>query len=135
MLFYKLSLKTSKNVEFVDITDEVKNVVQKSGIKEGVCTVFIPHTTAAVTINEAADPAVRVDIINEINKLVPFNDNYKHLEGNSSAHIKSSLFGTSTQVPITDGNLALGTWQGIYFCEFDGPRNRSFFIQFLGSRQ
>jgi len=134
MLFYKHSLQTGKSVEFVEITSKVKKTVQNSGIKEGLCTVYIPHTTAAVTINEAADPAVVIDIISEINKVIPLHDNYKHLEGNSSAHIKSSLFGISIQVPITNGNLALGTWQGIYFCEFDGPRHRSFFIQLIGSK-
>jgi len=113
----------------IDITEQVSEVVKKSGVKSGICTVFVPHTTAGITINENADPDVVHDILSEINKIVPFDDNYRHIEGNSAAHIKASLFGFSQQVIVEDGRLVLGTWQGIYFCEFDGPRNRKVYIK------
>lgn len=104
-------------------------MVKESGISDGIITIFIPHSTAAVTINENADPDVVRDIIMEINKVIPFLDSYKHFEGNSAAHIKSSLFGVSESVIVADGELLLGIWQGIYFCEFDGPRNRKVFVK------
>ena len=129
----QFSVRTGSNVEFVNITAQVSKTVSDSGIQEGLCIVFIPHTTAAVTINESADPAVISDIAMEINKIVPFSDGYRHMEGNSAAHIKSSLFGVSSQIPIVDGRLMLGTWQGIFFCEFDGPRNRKVHIKLLKS--
>ena len=132
MSVFKYNVQTKSKVELVDITRDVQNAVAKAGLSEGICLVYIPHTTAGVTINEAADPAVVQDITKEINKIIPFHDNYKHLEGNSAAHIKSSLFGISTQIPVSGGKLTLGTWQGIYFCEFDGPRHRSFIVQLLG---
>lgn len=125
----KIPVKTHSRAEFIDITVEVSRIVQKSGAKEGVCYVYIPHTTAAVTINENADPSVQRDIISELNKIVPWDGHYSHTEGNSAAHIKSTLVGSSVSIPISDGKLALGTWQGIYFCEFDGPRNREVFVQ------
>ena len=130
-MIFDFSVKTSSNVQFIDITNQVRKIVSDSGIKNGLCIVYIPHTTAAVTINESADPAVMSDITKEINKIVPFSDGYKHMEGNSAAHIKSSLFGVSSQIPITDGRLILGTWQGIFFCEFDGPRNRKVNIKLI----
>lgn len=99
--------------------------MQSSSVRSGFCHVYVPHTTAGITINEAADPSVNHDIIAGLNKIVPFQDGYTHLEGNSAAHIKSSLMGSSITVPIKDGNLALGTWQGVYLCEFDGPRTRT----------
>jgi secondary thiamine-phosphate synthase enzyme len=133
MTFYSNKLNTRNQTEFIDITTMVRQCVTDSGIKDGICVVYIPHTTAGVTINESADPAVIVDITKEINKIIPFHDNYKHMEGNSAAHIKSSLFGISTQVPVKNGSLTLGTWQGIFFCEFDGPRHRSFYVQLLGT--
>ena len=111
---------------------KIQQVVEKSGIKSGICTVFVPHTTAAVTINENADPDVVHDILMEINKIVPFNDGYLHMEGNSASHIKSSLFGFSEQIIIENGRLVLGTWQGIYFCEFDGPRQRQVYVKITG---
>jgi secondary thiamine-phosphate synthase enzyme len=120
----KFNLKTSKTVEMINITARLNGIVAESGVKSGLCTVFIPHTTAGVTINENADPDVVSDIIKEINKAIPFSDNYMHMEGNSAAHIKASLFGFSQQIIIDGGKLVLGTWQGIYFCEFDGPRQR-----------
>ncbi|MCD6121161.1 MAG: YjbQ family protein [Spirochaetales bacterium] len=122
-------VKTSQRTEFVSITQSVSQILSTTGIKEGACIVYVPHTTAAVTINENADPAVPRDVISELNKVIPFNDNYTHLEGNSAAHIKASLIGPSVYIPVTNGNLSLGTWQGIFFCEFDGPRNRTVFVQ------
>ncbi len=128
-----LSVKTRAKTEFIDITGEVYAIVHKTGIMEGMCFVYVPHTTAAVTINENADPSVRKDIVDEINKIVPWNDHYAHLEGNSAAHIKASVFGAASSIPISQGRLALGTWQGIYFCEFDGPRNREVLVQTVKS--
>jgi len=123
------SVKSSKQTEFIDITRPVQEVVQKVGVKEGLCVIFTPHTTAAVTINENADPSVPRDILMELNKIVPFEDRYQHTEGNSSAHIKSSLVGCSQTLFIESGKLLLGTWQGIFFCEFDGPRNRQVYVK------
>lgn len=119
-----LTVRTHSRTEFVDITSEVARVVAQSGVAEGICMVFVPHTTAGVTINENADPSVRSDILKELNSIVPFEDGYAHAEGNSAAHVKSSMMGCSCMAPIREGRLALGTWQGIYFCEFDGPRSR-----------
>lgn len=123
-----LSIKTQSRTAMVDITQRIQEAVKASGVKYGVCTVFVPHTTAGITINENADPDVVSDMLKEINKIVPFDDNYSHMEGNSAAHIKASLFGFSQQIIINEGRLVLGTWQGIYFCEFDGPRNRNIHI-------
>ena len=123
----------SKNqTELIDITHPIQKIVRQSDIKEGLCILFVPHTTAAVTINENADPAVVRDILKEMNKVIPFDDHYSHREGNSAAHIKASLFGFSETIFIRDGSLMLGTWQGIYFCEFDGPRRRKVFVQLRG---
>jgi secondary thiamine-phosphate synthase enzyme len=119
-----LQVRTNAKTEFIDITRKVQQAVSDSGMDVGFCMVYVPHTTAAVTINENADPSVQRDILDEINKVIPFQDNYDHAEGNSAAHIKSSLFGCSAMVPVEGGKLQLGTWQGIYFCEFDGGRNR-----------
>jgi len=124
-------VRTSKKTEFIDMTRSVQEAVQKTGLKDGVCILFIPHTTAAVTINENADPSVVQDIVTELNKIVPFEDRYQHMEGNSPAHIKASLVGCSQVVFIESGKLVLGTWQGIFFCEFDGPRNRSVYVEVL----
>jgi len=125
------SVKTSQGTEFVSITHSVSKILSKSGVKEGACIVYVPHTTAAVTINENADPSVPRDIISELNKIIPFNDNYAHLEGNSAAHIKASLIGSSVHIPVTNGKLTLGTWQGVFFCEFDGPRTRNVIVQIM----
>ncbi|MFQ3621751.1 MAG: secondary thiamine-phosphate synthase enzyme YjbQ [Spirochaetales bacterium] len=126
-----LTLHTHATTELIEITREVQAFVRESGIKEGICVVYCPHTTAGLTINEAADPSVKADLLMELNKLVPFQDHYKHLEGNSAAHIKASLVGSSVTLPIVGGSLALGTWQGIYFCEFDGPRHRQVYLQIV----
>lgn len=117
--------------EMIDISYEIKNIVKKSGIKEGACLIYSPHTTAGLTINENADPDVKTDMIREINKIVPFDDNYQHFEGNSAAHIKATFTGFHLMVPIHNGQLTLGTWQGIYFCEFDGPRSRKVQVSIL----
>ena len=124
-----LSVRTRSRTEMLDITAEVQRVVASAGAGSGVCVVFVPHTTAGVTINENADPSVQRDIIAELNKVIPFEDDYAHSEGNSAAHIKASLMGSSVSVPIEDGRLQLGTWQGIFFCEFDGPRRRRVWVQ------
>ena len=120
----EITVSTRSRTEFVDITAEVQRVVAQSGAVDGVCTVFVPHTTAAVTINENADPSVCRDMLAELNKVIPFDDGYTHGEGNSAAHIKSTLVGCSEQIIVRAGRLVLGTWQGVYFCEFDGPRSR-----------
>jgi secondary thiamine-phosphate synthase enzyme len=127
----KISVKSKVRIEMIDITGEIQMALAKSRIKNGLAHVYIPHTTAGVTINENADPSVREDIINTLNKLVPESGNYRHSEGNSDAHVKSSLVGISQFVPVEGGRLALGTWQGIFFCEFDGPRNRNVNINIL----
>ena len=125
----EIEISTTEQVQFFDITDKVQNTVKELKIDDGICTIFIPHTTAAVTINENADPDVATDMIKEINKIVPFSDNYRHFEGNSAAHIKSSMIGGSETVIVENGKLKLGRWQGIYFCEFDGPRRRKIWIK------
>lgn len=127
----ELSVKTSNRVELIDITHLIQKVISESKIKSGLCIVYVPHTTAAVTINENADPSVRKDITSELNKVIPFSDNYSHLEGNAAAHIKASLIGASETLLVEGGNLVLGTWQGIYFCEFDGPRNRKVMVKVI----
>ncbi|MCF6159201.1 MAG: YjbQ family protein [wastewater metagenome] len=129
----KIQIRTHSRSEFIDITVEIDKIIRKSGMKEGVCYVYVPHTTAAVTINENADPSVQKDILNELNTIVPWDGRYTHMEGNSAAHIKSTLVGSSAFIPITGGRLALGTWQGIYFCEFDGPKNREIYVQTVKS--
>jgi secondary thiamine-phosphate synthase enzyme len=114
----------------IDITSRVEEELRRSGLKDGVCFLFVPHTTAGITINEHADPSVEADIQAMFNKLVPWEASYRHLEGNSAAHIKSSLIGNSVIVLAESGRLKLGTWQGIFFCEFDGPRSRKLYIKF-----
>ena len=125
----RIQVRTHARTEMIDITSRIQDVVRESGIESGICTVFVPHTTAGITINENADPDVVSDILKEVNKIVPFEDGYSHMEGNSAAHIKASMFGFSQQIIIEGGRLDLGTWQGIYFCEFDGPRNREVYVK------
>ncbi|MEW6358453.1 MAG: secondary thiamine-phosphate synthase enzyme YjbQ [Planctomycetota bacterium] len=127
----EFNVKTRSRTGMVDITSQVRDAVRKLDIKSGVCHVFVPHTTAAVTINENADPSVIQDILAELNKVIPFDDGYRHSEGNSAAHIKSSLVGCSETVIVEDGDLQLGTWQGLFFCEFDGPRSRRVWVQVM----
>jgi secondary thiamine-phosphate synthase enzyme len=120
----EIRVSTSSHTELVDITTDVQRAVSESGVQDGVCHIYVPHTTAGVTINENADPSVREDILMELNRVIPLQDNYKHLEGNSAAHIKASIVGSSETILVERGRLVLGTWQGIFFCEFDGPRSR-----------
>ena len=124
-----LEIKSTQQVQFLDITSQVNRIISQQGIEEGICHLFVPHTTAGVTINEHADPSVVRDMIMELNKMVPFADNYSHFEGNSAAHIKASLIGASQVIFFSDGRLVMGTWQGIYFCEFDGPRQRKILLK------
>ncbi|MCX6384977.1 MAG: secondary thiamine-phosphate synthase enzyme YjbQ [Actinobacteria bacterium] len=126
-----INIKTFQRIDFIDITYEIEKQVRQSGIKEGLCCLFVPHTTAGLTVNENCDPAVKNDIRLKINDLIPYKDSYTHSEGNSDAHIKSTLFGPSLTLIISGSKLVLGTWQGIYFCEFDGPRNRNLFVKIL----
>ena len=128
-MLIQMNIKTSKHTQMINITETVQKAVTESGVKEGICTVFIPHTTAAVTINENADPDVVRDFTMEINKIVPWEDGYQHMEGNSAAHLKASMIGFSEQIIIDGGRLVLGTWQGVYFCEFDGPRSRKLYLK------
>jgi secondary thiamine-phosphate synthase enzyme len=127
----RLNISTGSQTELIDITDKIQNVLSESNIQSGICQVFIPHTTAGITINENADPSVKRDILNELNKVIPFDDNYHHSEGNSAAHIKSSVTGVSLSLLVENNRLQLGTWQGIYFCEFDGPRSRKIWVKIL----
>ena len=124
-------IKTKGKTEFQEITSLVENAVRESRIKQGICYVYVPHTTAAVTINENADPSVREDISNELGRLVPPSHHFSHLEGNSPAHIKASILGFEDVIFIEKGKLLLGTWQGIFFCEFDGPRQRRFWVKLM----
>ncbi len=124
-----LSVATRQRVEFVEVTPQVRQWLRGQDVTSGVLTLFVPHTTAGITINEHADPDVVVDLTRELNKVIPFDDNYRHREGNSAAHIKSSLVGCSIQVLVEHGELVLGTWQGIFFAEFDGPRQRKLHLQ------
>jgi len=127
----RVDIKTISRVEFQEITSKVREIVGASGIRNGVCYIFVPHTTAGVTVNEHADPSVTEDIAAQFEKIAPQNSNYRHLEGNAPAHIKTSLVGSSEALFIEDGKLVLGTWQGIFFCEFDGPRNRQLLIKIM----
>jgi len=124
-----LSLVTSSRTQLIDITSRVAEIVEKSNLEEGICWIFVPHTTAAVTINEGADPSVPRDILEHLDRMVPRQESYHHLEGNSPAHIKSFLIGSSQVIIIQEGKLLLGTWQSIYFCEFDGPRHRRVMVR------
>ena len=127
-----LQIESRQQVEMIDITRDVRDAVCSHGITEGLAVVFTPHTTAAITINENADPDVPRDMVMAINRLVPLQDGYRHLEGNSAAHVKSSLFGASEILLVSNGDIQLGTWQGVFFCEFDGPRRRRVLVQVIG---
>ncbi|HVO83852.1 MAG TPA: secondary thiamine-phosphate synthase enzyme YjbQ [Syntrophobacteria bacterium] len=124
-----ISVKTSARTEMVDVTALVERELAGTGISEGRVTLYVPHTTAAITINEGADPAVKADVLMMLNRIVPWEADYKHQEGNSPAHVKASVVGPSETVLISQGRLLLGTWQRIFFCEFDGPRNRQILVQ------
>ena len=127
----EISVKTNSGQEFIELNSILEEELARSGVKDGTMTVFIPHTTAGVTINENADPDVVRDMLNSFNKSFPVEDNYLHMEGNSHAHIKASLMGSSVNLIIKDGRLNLGTWQGVYFCEFDGPRLRKLLVKII----
>ena len=124
-----ISVKTSSRIDMVDITSSVQKEASKSSITDGICVVYVPHTTAGITINEGADPAVCQDIITKLNELVPPNAGYRHMEGNSDSHIKASMIGSSVSVLIENNRLVLGTWQKVFFCEFDGPRSRKVYVK------
>jgi secondary thiamine-phosphate synthase enzyme len=125
-----INVRSKSRIEFIDVTEMVQGVVSEAGIKDGICCLYVPHTTAGVTINEGADPSVQRDIQNTLNRLAPQDINYFHREGNADAHIKSTLVGASVNVIIDEGKLLLGTWQSIFFCEFDGPRHRRIAVKF-----
>jgi len=127
----KIPISTRSRTDLLDITTKVEDAVRESKIKSGFCFVFVPHTTAGITINENADPSVKRDILSGLERLVPFDNDYGHSEGNAAAHIKSTLVGTDKSIMIEDGSLKLGQWQGIFFCEFDGPRQRNVFVNIL----
>ncbi|MCH4158080.1 MAG: secondary thiamine-phosphate synthase enzyme YjbQ [Acidaminococcaceae bacterium] len=129
---FEFQVQTTAHTQMLNITRQVAKIVAESGIASGICVVFIPHTTAAVTINENADPDVQTDFMKEINKIVPWEDGYLHMEGNAAAHLKASLMGFSATILVEDGRLVLGTWQGIYFLEYDGSRNRTVYVKVLG---
>jgi len=128
---HKLNIKTRSRVEFQEITDKVKDIVKESGVESGICVVYVPHTTAGVMINEHADPDVVEDIAAQLESIAPLSGRYRHSEGNSAAHIKASLIGSSATVIVQYGELVLGTWQGIFFGEFDGPRSRSVLVKIV----
>ncbi len=128
---FEFPVRTTSHTQMIDITRQVQQTVSESGVRDGLCIVFIPHTTAAVTINENADPDVQTDFMKEINKIVPWEDGYLHMEGNAAAHLKASMMGFSETVIIKDGRLVLGTWQGIYFLEYDGARNRKVIVRIM----
>ena len=123
-----INVKTRSRVEMVDITSLVQKEISKAKTSDGLCLVYVPHTTAGITINEGADPAVCKDILDKLNELVPANAGYRHMEGNADSHIKVSLMGSSVHVMVENGRLVLGTWQKIFFCEFDGPRSRKVYV-------
>lgn len=126
-----LTVKSKAQTELIDITAKVQDMVKSAGIGGGFCMLYVPHTTAAVTINESADPSVKADILMVLNKIVPWEAGYRHLEGNSPAHVKATIVGSSEMIAIENNRLVLGTWQGIFFCEFDGPRTRKMHIKLL----
>jgi secondary thiamine-phosphate synthase enzyme len=129
MITKELQLKTTTRIELVDITSQVERAVEATGVTEGICILTVPHTTAAITVNENADPSVKADIITKLNALAPAGDRYQHREGNADAHIKATVVGPSETLLVEGGRLLLGTWQGVFFCEFDGPRSRKVVIK------
>lgn len=127
-----IDIKSSYRCEMINITKKIKDIITKSGVKSGICVLYVPHTTAGVTINECADPDVVSDMSSFLSHLIPQLGSFRHSEGNSDAHIKATLTGFSQHIIIENGNIVLGTWQGIFFCEFDGPRNRKLHIKIIG---
>ena len=133
-MLHTLTVRTGSRTEFLDLTGQIQEAVRESGVQEGLCHLFVPHTTAAVTINENADPSVKADILMVLNKIISDKESYRHLEGKSPAHIKASLIGPQLTLLVSGGRLVLGTWQGIYFCEFDGPRSRRLHLKVVADR-
>jgi len=129
-----LTIKTDSRTELLDITAKIQEVVRASGINEGLCMLYVPHTTAGITINESADSSVKEDILMILNEIVPWEAGYRHIEGNSPAHVKSTIVGASELIAIENKRLVLGTWQGIFFCEFDGPRTRKVHVRFFSGQ-
>ena len=129
MFSKELQLRSSRRTELIDITPQVEEAVRASGVQEGICLLYVPHTTAGITVNENADPSVKQDILEALERLVPPGARYKHTEGNADSHIKATLVGSSVMIPVAGGRLAFGTWQGVFFCEFDGPRSRRVLIR------
>ncbi|NOY54235.1 MAG: YjbQ family protein [Deltaproteobacteria bacterium] len=125
-------IRSRSRVEMIDVTTEIQKVVDRSGIRDGICVIFVPHTTAALTINENADPDVRKDIVAHLSEMIPRRHSFRHAEGNSDAHIKAGLTGSSETLLVEEGKLDFGTWQSIFFCEFDGPRNRRCLVKVIG---
>ncbi len=130
-----LSIRSSQRVEMIDVTDEIQNAISRADVVDGICTIYVPHTTSGLTINEGADPMVCKDIMDHLSKWAPHRGNYRHMEGNSDAHIKVAALGSSQTVLVTRRRLCLGQWQRIFLCEFDGPRTRNLWIQALGTNQ
>ena len=130
----KFSVSTDSRVCFKDITADISRLVKDSGVESGICCIFVPHTTAALTVNERADPDVVRDVAMALNNLIPFDDDYRHYEGNSAAHIKATIVGSSEMLAVEDGELVLGTWQAVFFCEFDGPRRRNVLLKLISDR-
>ena len=128
---YRLSLHTTAHTQMVNITPQVQEIVKSSGVTNGLCVIYVPHTTAAITINENTDPDVQTDFMKEINKIVPWEDDYQHAEGNAAAHLKASMMGFSETTIIQNGRLLLGTWQALYFLEYDGSRDRTVYVKLL----
>ena len=128
-----LAIKSKKQIETIDITPEVRRVINDFGVREGICTIFVPHTTAGITINEGADPDVMRDFIDKLDELIPLESGYHHAEGNSAAHIKTSIVGSSVHIMVDKGEPVLGTWQSVFFCEFDGPRERKVQVKVIES--
>ena len=129
-----VTIDTRQRNEMIDITSIVETSLKESSIKDGICYVFVPHTTAGITINENADEDVKTDMLNVLSKLIPYKGDYRHMEGNSDAHVKASLMGSTATVIVEDGKLVLGIWQSIFFCEFDGPRKRKIMIKIVGDK-
>ena len=129
----EITVRTRSREDMVDITSKLEEIVRKNNFKNGILYIYVPHTTAGITVNENADPSVKVDIMSKLSELVPRSGNYHHLEGNADAHIKASIVGSSLTIFVEGGRLVLGTWQGVFFCEFDGPRTRRCLVKFVGS--
>lgn len=130
-MIQRFALRTTARNQLIDITSQIQEFISTAKFRDGICVVFTPHTTAAITINENADPSVKSDVLKKLGESFPKEDGYRHAEGNSDSHIKSSLVGCSETVIVVNGALVLGTWQGVYFCEFDGPRSREFIVKLV----